>query len=147
MLEYLPKPDFLIFMTKSLLSINTLIFCVSTGSSLLGLYGMSVFFGLQRQSLDNAPQVDPLVNLPESLPLVSVIIPAYNEAINIQPCMEAVLNSELPNADALQVLVADDGSTDSTQYLAQALADQDPRVEVIAVPPRPQDSIWLGKNW
>ena len=134
-------------MTQSSLIETIIAFCVSVGSSLLGLYGMAVFFGLQRQSLDKAPQVDPLVNLPESLPLVSVIIPAYNESINIQPCIEAVLNSELPNADALQVLVADDGSTDSTQSLAQALADQDLRVEVIAVPPRPQDSVWLGKNW
>ena len=120
---------------------------LSTGLSLLGLYGMTVFFGLQRQSLDEAPEVNPLEDMPESLPRVSVIIPAYNEAINIQPCVTAVLKSELPNVDDLQVLVADDGSTDATQSLAQELADQDGRVEVIAVPSRPQDAVWLGKNW
>ena len=37
---------------------------LSTGLSLLGLYGMTVFFGLQRQSLDEAPEVNPLEDMP-----------------------------------------------------------------------------------
>ncbi|WP_239112881.1 glycosyltransferase family 2 protein [Halomicronema sp. CCY15110] len=120
---------------------------LSAGLSLLSIYGMVVFFGLQRQSLDEAPRIAPLTDQPTALPLVSVIIPAYNEAVNIQDCIKAVLNSELPNPGDLQILVADDDSTDATKTLAQALADQDDRVQVIAVPPRPQDAVWLGKNW
>jgi glycosyltransferase involved in cell wall biosynthesis len=131
--------------TVSIGSVLTL--CLSVGLSLLSLYGMGIFFGLQRESLDEAPKIAPLKEQPTALPRVSVIIPAYNEAINIQDCIQAVLNSELPNPDSLQILVADDDSTDATQTLAQALADQDGRVRVISVPPRPHNAVWLGKNW
>lgn len=120
---------------------------LSAGLSLVGVYGMVVYFGLQRNSLENATNVTPLDLIPASLPTVSVIIPAYNEAVNIKDCITSVLASELPSLDSLQVIIADDCSTDETQSLAFAMADQDPRVEVIPVPQRPQDAVWQGKNW
>ncbi|MEM6449990.1 MAG: glycosyltransferase [Cyanobacteria bacterium P01_D01_bin.105] len=120
---------------------------LSASLALVSIYGMVVFFGRQRQSLEKTPAVASIEMMPESLPTVSVIIPAYNEAVNIQDCITAVLASKLTNPEDLQVLVADDGSTDATQTLAKALAAQDSRVQVIPVPPRPQDAVWQGKNW
>ncbi len=73
-------------------------------------------------------------------PSVSVIIPAYNEAANIQGCLRAVLQDQVPD---LEVWVVDDQSTDDTQALACQV--QDPRVQVIVSPPRPPQ--WVGKNW
>ncbi len=134
-------------MIGTALSGIVLISILSICLSLLGIYGMNVFFGYLRQSLEQAPTVTPLGVMPVSLPTVSVIIPAYNEAVNIQDCIISVLASELPHQDCLQVLVADDGSTDATRTLALAMADQDPRVQLIPVPPRPQDAVWQGKNW
>ena len=134
-------------MIGTALSGTVLISILSICLSLLGIYGMNVFFSNQRQSLEQAPTVMPLDVMPDSLPTVSVIIPAYNEAVNIQDCVTSVLANELPNPDHLQVLVADDCSTDETQTLALAMADQDSRVQVIPVPPRPQDAVWQGKNW
>ena len=50
-----------------------------------------------------------------SLPLVSVVICAYNEAANIEACIESVLSSTYPE---LEVIVCDDGSDDATAELA-----------------------------
>lgn len=46
-------------------------------------------------------------------PKISVIIPAYNEEKNIAQCLSAVFASNYP-ADKYEVIVVDDGSTDST---------------------------------
>jgi glycosyltransferase involved in cell wall biosynthesis len=80
-------------------------------------------------------------------PTISVIIPAYNEEINIYDCTQAVLNSNLDASAQLEVWIADDRSTDRTAAIAQALAQKDSRVKVLTVPPRPVDIVWRGKNW
>ncbi len=56
---------------------------------------------------------------------VSVVVPAYNEADNI----EATVRSILANGHPLEVVVVDDGSTDGTADLVEELAL--PRVRVI----------------
>jgi hyaluronan synthase len=54
------------------------------------------------------------------LPMVSVIIPAYNEGPLVEDSILSVSNSEYPR-DKLQVIVVDDGSTDDTwKYIQQA---------------------------
>ncbi|MCY7276378.1 MAG: glycosyltransferase [Phormidesmis sp. CAN_BIN44] len=77
------------------------------------------------------------------LPSVSVIIPAYNEAENIQSCVNAVLNSS--DSERLEVWVVDDQSTDDTLAIVQAISD--PRLNVLAGKPRPAGETWVGKNW
>ena len=76
-----------------------------------------------------------------------MIIPAYNEAVNIEGCVKAVLANELPADATLQLIVADDASTDDTLAIAQSVAEIDERVEVFTTPPRPADETWRGKNW
>ena len=56
-----------------------------------------------------------------------VIIPTYNERENLAPIMTAVLTID----DTLDVLVVDDNSPDGTGAIAQRLADQDARVQVL----------------
>ncbi|MDT4914621.1 MAG: dolichol-phosphate mannosyltransferase [Pseudonocardiales bacterium] len=58
---------------------------------------------------------------------VLVIIPTYQERENIESIVERVLTS-VPAAD---VLVVDDGSPDGTGKVADAMADEDPRVHVL----------------
>jgi cellulose synthase/poly-beta-1,6-N-acetylglucosamine synthase-like glycosyltransferase len=84
---------------------------------------------------------------PPRLPTVAVIIPAYNEALNLRECVESVLHSKLPDPQQMKVWIADDESTDRTGAIARELVAQDSRVRHITVPPRPTDEVWLGKTW
>lgn len=61
-------------------------------------------------------------------PLVSVIVPAFNQQIWLQQCLHSVLAQ--PIAD-LEVLVVDDGSTDGTAEIVRAMAHQDDRVRLL----------------
>jgi len=63
--------------------------------------------------------------------LVSVIVPAYNA----EPFLARTLQSALGQTyEALEIIVIDDGSTDSTGAVARAFAQGDQRVRVISVP-------------
>ena len=55
--------------------------------------------------------------------LISVIIPCYNRVDTIMPCLETVLNQSYKS---IEVIIADDGSTDGTQSLFESFSD--PRV-------------------
>jgi len=79
---------------------------------------------------------------PDDAPLVSIIIPARNEAHNIADCVRTVLASTYPR---LEVIVVDDHSTDGTGEIARAIAEMDVRVRVIDNPDLPAG--WFGKQW
>lgn len=53
-------------------------------------------------------------------PLVSLIIPAFNEERYIKHCLQSVLELDYPK-DLLEIIVVDNGSTDKTTEIAQAL--------------------------
>ncbi|WP_288459565.1 glycosyltransferase [uncultured Sphingomonas sp.] len=67
---------------------------------------------------------------PAYTPSVSVIIPAFNEERVIVASVTRVLASDYPE---LQVIVADDGSSDATSELVDAAFDGDPRVELLTL--------------
>ena len=75
-------------------------------------------------------------------PLVSVIIPARNEAETIETVVRSVLTTAY---GAVEVIVVDDRSTDETARLAAALTREDPRVRLVRGAELP--SGWLGKPW
>ena len=105
--------------------------------------------GLQRvfsiaPSLASAPQGD----LPDTS--LSVVIPAYNEADNIGPCLASVLASDPPCRD-WQVLVVDDESSDATAERVTTLLNDrsvsDPPCRLLSAGARPSAERWVGKNW
>ncbi|MEG4996937.1 glycosyltransferase [Microcoleus sp. B4-D4] len=107
-----------------------------------------------RRSVQNAPRTDSssaqqLQPSTGFFPKVSVIVPAYNEAENIRDCAIAILESTALTEDNLEVLIADDRSTDDTKSIAQTLQQQlnDPRLKILAGQPRPTNQYWAGKNW
>jgi cellulose synthase/poly-beta-1,6-N-acetylglucosamine synthase-like glycosyltransferase len=56
---------------------------------------------------------------PRQWPLVSVFVPAYNEAENIEAALQSLLNLDYPR---YEVIVVDDGSTDDTYNRALPFA-------------------------
>lgn len=59
---------------------------------------------------------------------ISVIIPVYNVAEVLDRCLDSVLNQTYKN---LEILLVDDGSTDSSGQLCDRYAENDARVRVI----------------
>ena len=82
---------------------------------------------------------------PSPLPRVSVLVPARNEAASITACVRSLLAQSYPNAE---VLVLDDGSTDGTSQLLDALQRQYPRPQLTVIhteaDPLPG---WNGKSY
>jgi glycosyltransferase involved in cell wall biosynthesis len=65
---------------------------------------------------------------------VSVVLPAFNEEANIRQAVdEATVAAEGLFAEH-EVLVVDDGSTDATRPVAEALAERDSRIRVLRHP-------------
>ena len=64
-------------------------------------------------------------------PLVSVIIPAFNADNFIAKTLESVLSQTYQN---IEVLVVDDGSTDTTAEIVQSFAQKDSRVSLFHQP-------------
>jgi hypothetical protein len=84
--------------------------------------------------------VRPPTGSPQPGTLVSILIPARNEAANIAACVGAALAS---TGVAVEVVVMDDGSTDRTAEIVAGIAACDARVRLQAAPPLP--SGWTGK--
>lgn len=79
----------------------------------------------------------------DTLPSVTVIVPARNEADVITRCLSGLKEQNYPS-DLLKITVVDDGSSDGTAALAAAAAASDPRIRVTAAGPLP--SGWTGKS-
>jgi glycosyltransferase involved in cell wall biosynthesis len=59
------------------------------------------------------------------LPRVSVIIPTYNRAMTLAGILDDLMAQEYP-ADRLEIVVADDASTDATEQVVQAAQRRSP---------------------
>ncbi len=79
---------------------------------------------------------------PATAQLVSVIIPARDEARNIDACVRAIFATTWPS---VEVIVVNDHSTDGTGDIARGIAREDARVSVIDNPHLPEG--WFGKQW
>jgi cellulose synthase/poly-beta-1,6-N-acetylglucosamine synthase-like glycosyltransferase/peptidoglycan/xylan/chitin deacetylase (PgdA/CDA1 family) len=64
-------------------------------------------------------------------PIVTVLIPAFNEEKVIVTTIERILSSDYPNLD---VLVIDDGSKDHTAYITRSHFRDESRVSVLSIP-------------
>jgi len=64
---------------------------------------------------------------------LSVILPAYNEAVLIPSRLERILHHLSRRDGTWEVVVVDDGSTDDTAAKVSAVASSDPRVRLVSL--------------
>jgi hypothetical protein len=103
---------------------------VLAGLSAAGAVHATINMTLLRRPPEVPPRVDRSV---------AVVIPARDEADRIGACLAAALDQR--GVPDLRVVVVDDGSTDGTADLVEAVAD--PRVRLLRGTPPPPG--WLGK--
>ena len=97
-----------------------------------------MWYGLLRpRALRDVPPLPKDVNAP----LVSIIVPARDEADAIEPALRSMLALDYAN---YEVIAIDDRSIDGTGEIVDRLAAEDPRCRVLHIRTLPAG--WLGKN-
>ncbi|MEJ5308535.1 MAG: glycosyltransferase [Anaerolineae bacterium] len=80
--------------------------------------------------------------LPIETPLVSVLMPARDEAAIIGETIRKLLAQDYPR---YELLLLDDHSSDGTADIARQTARGDPRLRILEGAPLPEG--WMGKSW
>ncbi|MGD0795736.1 MAG: glycosyltransferase [Dehalococcoidales bacterium] len=102
--------------------------------------GLAVFLVNLILNLRTLKRPSENAGVPNPAPLVSVLVPARNEEINIRNCLESLQKQDYPN---YEVLVLDDNSDDRTAEIVTGMAAADRRIRLIHGEPLPDD--WAGK--
>ncbi len=66
----------------------------------------------------------------------SIVVPAYNEADKISSTVVQILNFMRNFTDSFELLISDDGSTDSTVSILEQLMGENPELKIIKNPHR-----------
>lgn len=108
-------------------------FAYWSGHILFALFIVGIFLSVGRMlmmavlaALQKRKEAGAIYSLPADLPLVSIIVPAYNEEVNIVRTIESLLKQDYPNFD---IIVVDDGSKDSTYEKVSAAFKDHPKVK------------------
>jgi succinoglycan biosynthesis protein ExoA len=88
-----------------------------------------------RNAAAASPDSAPTSPVDQTLPSVTVVVPARNEEPFIERCIASILGSDYPG-DRLEVVVVDGQSDDRTVEIVRRLADRDSRVRLIENPRR-----------
>jgi chlorobactene glucosyltransferase len=81
---------------------------------------------------------------PEQAPLISVLVPARNEARNIAPCVRSLLSQDYPN---FELIVLDDHSEDGTAEIIRELGVNESTKPHRLLKGNPLPAGWTGKGW
>lgn len=84
-----------------------------------------LYFYLRREH--GAPRVEQPPVL-DAYPLVSLVVPCHDEGPNVRETVRSLLEQRYPH---LEVVAVDDGSTDDTGAVLDAMAAADPRLRVV----------------
>jgi cellulose synthase/poly-beta-1,6-N-acetylglucosamine synthase-like glycosyltransferase len=98
--------------------------------------------GMRKLAEVTRPEWDRFPRLTGALPKVSVVVPARDEAKNIEQCLRSLLDQDYPE---LEICAVDDRSSDETGSIMDRLQRELPRkLDVIHISDLP--SGWLGKT-
>ncbi|HET7337232.1 MAG TPA: glycosyltransferase [Candidatus Nitrosotalea sp.] len=90
----------------------------------------------------DSPFLDRYNSKPHHMPKVSVILPARNEEMFIEKCINSLLEQDYQN---YEIIAIDDTSDDNTGELIKKIARKNPKVIHVQAEPKPDG--WIGKNW
>lgn len=104
------------------------------------------FLGLVGRNLRDYAVLPADLTVPRPDERLFVLIPARNEAANIEDCLRGVLGAvgEV-KGQTFTLLVLDDGSEDGTDVIVSEIAAKDGRVQLLRG--RPIEAGWAGKVW
>ncbi len=71
---------------------------------------------------------------------LSILLPAYNEAVQIKKCIREVEAAAQTFSDSYEIIVSEDGSTDGTERIVAEMAKANPNLVLLHSPQR------LGKG-
>jgi glycosyltransferase involved in cell wall biosynthesis len=94
---------------------------------------LPVFYGWQPDAEKSSENISRVL----ILPVISVIVPIFNEEANLQPLVDQLLEALLSAACPFELIIVDDGSTDSTPNLLADLSQGNAAI-------RP---LWLARNY
>ncbi len=90
----------------------------------------------------DSPFLDRYNSKPHHMPKVSVILPARNEEMFIEKCINSLLEQDYQN---YEIIAIDDTSDDNTGELIKKIAKKNSKVIHVQAGPKPEK--WIGKNW
>lgn len=90
----------------------------------------------------DSPFLDKYNSKPHHMPKVSVILPARNEEMFIEKCINSLLEQDYQN---YEIIAIDDMSDDNTGELIEKIAKKNSKVIHVTAGPKPEK--WIGKNW
>lgn len=73
-------------------------------------------------------------------PLISIVIPVYNVEKYLKICVDSVIKQTYEN---IEIILVDDGSTDSSSYICDMLSKEDKRIYVIH---KKNEGLGLARN-
>ncbi len=113
---------------------------LATAAALAWAYLLVLHGGYWRTS----SRLPPASRAPRSLPAITAVIPARNEADILPACLPTLLSQKY--AGRLAVVLVDDDSSDDTAKVAAGLGADHHR-ELLVVSARPTPAGWAGKVW
>jgi chlorobactene glucosyltransferase len=99
------------------------------------LFAMSVINSIFGPFLKNEKK-----ELPDDLPLVSILLPMRNEENNVERVITSLINQDYKN---YEILVLDDNSEDNTLFKLKSINS----VKLNIINGKALPEAWLGKNW
>jgi len=88
------------------------------------------FFAVKQEGKEKK-MIYPSLPLQTNVPLVSIIVPAYNEELNAVNSLENLLKTDYPN---FEIIFVDDGSKDSTYEKVSAAFKNHPKLKILTKP-------------